>query len=146
MYITSNFQLFYSIYFFVQYILRYLFLILFIVVLSHFLEVKTYNVIYFILILCTQMKSSFWLFYLIYFFVHYFFRYFVLILFIVFSPHFLEVKNIKFLLFYHDPLYPDNKQFLSILFELFLCPIFFQVLISYFVDCFFVLDFGGTNV
>ena len=60
---------------------------------SQFLEVKTYNLFYLILIFCIQTTSSFQLLHLIYFFLQYFFRYLILILFIVFLSYFLQVKS-----------------------------------------------------
>ena len=49
---------------------------------------------------------------------------------------FLGGTDITFLLFYLDLLYLANRQFLAILFDLFLCLIFFQVFIFYFLRLF----------
>ena len=145
-----------------------------IVFLSHFLEVQTYNLFYFILIFCIQITSSFQLFSLIFFFVQYFFRYvfclmvssfsrsfgiffffkcgFSALFLLIFVVKFSFLKSIESIsvlkkcpasagilffcllfrryrhiiyFFYLDLLYLDNQQFLAILFDLFLCPIFF---------------------
>ena len=61
----------------------------------------------------------------------FFFCYLFLVLFIVFLPYFLDVQTYNFHLFYLDLLYLDKQQFLVILFDWFLCQIFFEVLILF---------------
>ena len=75
-------------------------------------------------------KQQFWLFYLIYLFVQWFFCYLAFILFIVLCVIFWRYKHIIFF-FCLEILYLDNKQFLAISFDLFFCPIFFEILILF---------------
>ena len=63
----------------------------------------------------------------------------------VFCLTFLRYK-LTIYFFYFGLLYLDQQLFLAILFDLFLSPIIFYVLNSYFAYCFFALCFGGTNI
>ena len=98
--ITRNFQLFYLIYLFANIFLgtQFVFFCCFFLFFFYFLEVQIYNLIYFTLILCIQITSSFQLFYFMFFFVQYLFRNSFLILFIAFLSYFLEVQT--YALFY----------------------------------------------
>ena len=112
--ITSSFSLFCWSYFFVQYIFRYSFIILFIVIFFRYLF---FVLLFVFCLIFFKVQTWFILFYLFVSRLPAVFSY--LIWFISWSNTFF-----RYLFF-------DNQQFLPILFDLFLCPVFF--LVTYFL-------------